>query len=91
MPRLNCSFYKPKTPKANYISELLKRYKKANKLTNAVIATKLGTTDRTVTKHLNQSPDEWDIATLRKYCGVLGIPITTALGAISKVYEDTAM
>ena len=84
MPRtkLGDKYSKPKIPPPNYLSEMLKRYKKAQKISDDTLAQKLGTSRQTVSTRLNQEPDAWNVGDLRKYCGLLGVPFEDALAAI---------
>lgn len=84
MPRTHLTekFCKPKVPPPNYLSELLKRYKKASRLTDEEIAEQMGTSRKTVNTYLNQKPENWNIGDLKQYCTLLGIPFETAAEAV---------
>ena len=83
MPRtkIGDKYGKPKVPPPNYLSELLKRYKKAQGLSDEDLAAKLGACRKTVNVRLNQKPEAWNIGELESYCEVLKIPFIDALTA----------
>lgn len=84
MPRTHLTekFCKSKLPPPNYLSELLKRYKKAQKISDEQIASQTGTCRKTVSTRINQKPDDWNIGDLKRYCAVLNVPFGEALDAI---------
>ena len=84
MPRtkLGDLYSKPKVPPPNYLSEMLKRYKKAQKISDERLARELGTSRKTVNTRFNQKPDDWNVGELKTYCKLLGVPFNDALSAI---------
>lgn len=84
MPRtkLTEKYSKPKVPPPNYLSEMLKRYKKAKRINDAEIAARVKTSRNTVNAYINQPPEKWNIGDLKRYCDVLGAPIDEALKAV---------
>ena len=86
MPRtkLDEKFRTLNVPPPNYLSEMLKRYKKAQKLSDDEIAERTGACRKTVNTRLNQKPEAWNIGELMRYCDILGAPIDEALAMAAK-------
>ena len=86
MPRtkLDEKYTKMTVPPPNYLSEMLKRYKKARRLSDDEIAEKTGACRKTVNVKFNQKPEAWNIGELMKYCDILGAPIGEALALAAK-------
>lgn len=89
MPRthLTDKYCKPKVPPPNYLSELLKRYKKAQTITDDQLAEKFRTCRKTVNSRLNQNADDWNIGELRRYCEALNVPFSDAMAAVQGIQK----
>lgn len=84
MPRtiLGEKYSKVKVSAPNHLSELMKRYKKAQGISDVALAEKLGTSRKTVNGKLNQSVDSWSVGDLKMYGKALKIPQAELLAAI---------
>lgn len=86
MPRtkLGDKYSKPKVPPPNYLSELLKRHKKAIGVSSEEMARELCVCSKTVNNRLNQKPEEWSVGDIKRYCEILGIPFADAMDAATR-------
>ena len=72
-------------PKVNYLSALLKTYKKERRMTSEQLGKLLGVTGAQVRAQINKPADKWQIGRLKLYCDALGIPYEEAvIAAIQK-------
>ena len=69
-------------PPPNYLSELFRRYMKAQKLSAAAVGKKLNCTGQNVTHMINRDVDQWKCADVAIYAAVINCPLNEAYEAV---------
>ena len=72
-------------PKVNYLAALFKAYKKANKISTAAMAEKLGCSQQNVAQQISRDTDLWTIGQLKKYSAAAGVPLEEAVRAAAGI------